>query len=88
MRAAPDVRSPATVDKRFINKSGKAVWVRRSAAVLRDDSGQARYVIGAFVDLTEQRQKDRALHQMNGFLGDNQSWWVCNMYLPCLGPPF
>ena len=25
-------------------------------------------MIGAFVDLTEQRQKDRALHQLNGFL--------------------
>ena len=40
----------------------------RSAAVMRDSAGAALFVIGAFVDLTEQRQKDRALHQMNGFL--------------------
>ena len=59
---------PATVDKRFITKAGRELWVRRSAAVIRDEAGQPRYIIGAFVDLTEQRQKDRALHQLNGFL--------------------
>jgi len=58
----------ATVDKRFLRKDGDEIWVRRSAAVVRDAGGQARYVIGAFIDLTEQRQKDRALHQMNAFL--------------------
>ena len=59
---------PSTVDKRFVHKSGWPVWVRRSAAVMRDDKGQVRYVVGAFIDLTEQRNKDRALHQMNSFL--------------------
>ncbi len=67
VRAGGDL-PPATVDKRYVTKAGHEVWVRRSAAVLRDSSGQARYIIGAFIDLTEQRKKDRALHQMNGFL--------------------
>ncbi len=58
----------STIDKRFIHKSGREVWVRRSAAVLRDEAGTPRMVIGAFVDLTEQRQKDRALLKTNGFL--------------------
>ena len=58
----------STIDKRFIHKSGREVWVRRSAAVLRDETGTPRMVIGAFVDLTEQRQKDRALLKTNGFL--------------------
>jgi diguanylate cyclase (GGDEF)-like protein/PAS domain S-box-containing protein len=56
------------VDKRFVRKDGSDVWVRRSAAAMRDPAGQVRYIVGAFVDLSEQRQKDRALHQMNGFL--------------------
>src|SRR5258708_12241850 len=66
LRAGGEI--PAQVDKRFIHKSGREQWVRRSAAVMRDAQGVALFVIGAFIDLTEQRQKDRALHQMNGFL--------------------
>src|SRR4249919_1541829 len=38
------------------------------AAVVRDANGQARHLIGAFFDLTEQRAKDRELHNMNAFL--------------------
>jgi diguanylate cyclase (GGDEF)-like protein/PAS domain S-box-containing protein len=60
---------PNSTDKRFIRKDGTELWVRRSAAVVRDPSGNVRYVVGAFVDLSEQRQKDRAIRQMNGFLG-------------------
>jgi diguanylate cyclase (GGDEF)-like protein/PAS domain S-box-containing protein len=59
---------PGAFDKRFIRKDGTELWVRRSAAVLRDASGQVRSVIGAFIDLSEQRNMDRALRQMNGFL--------------------
>ena len=66
IRAGSD--PPPTVDKRFLRKGGEELWARRSAAVVRDPSGQAHFVIGAFVDLTEQRAKDRALHNMNAFL--------------------
>jgi len=65
IRAGGDIPS---VDKRFVRKGGGEVWVRRSAAAMRDPNGQVRFIVGAFVDLTEQRQKDRALHQTNGFL--------------------
>src|SRR6202162_3820650 len=61
IRAGGEV--PATVDKRYITKSGEHLWVRRSAAVMRDEAGQARLIIGAFIDLTEQRQKDRELER-------------------------
>ena len=59
---------PMSTDKRFIRKDGSELWVRRSATVVRDAGGNVRYVVGAMVDLTEQRQKDRAIRQMNGFL--------------------
>ena len=59
---------PVTVDKRYVRKDGSEVWVRRSAAVVRDSAGVPRVVVGAVVDLTEQRAKDRSLYQMNGFL--------------------
>src|SRR5438128_11619837 len=35
------------VDKRFIRKDGREVWVRRSATVVRDPNGQPRFVVGA-----------------------------------------
>ncbi|HEY2629075.1 MAG TPA: PAS domain S-box protein, partial [Usitatibacter sp.] len=59
---------PMSTDKRFVRKDGSELWVRRSAAVVRDPAGNVRYVVGAMVDLTEQRQKDRAMRQLNGFL--------------------
>jgi diguanylate cyclase (GGDEF)-like protein/PAS domain S-box-containing protein len=59
---------PAPVDKRYLRKGGGEVWVRRSVAVVREAGGEPRYLVGAFIDLTEQRGKDRALNQTNVFL--------------------
>ena len=56
-----------TIDKRFLRKGGGEVWVRRSATVVRDPSGQARMIVGAFVDLTQQRSLDSALEQQMHF---------------------
>jgi diguanylate cyclase (GGDEF)-like protein/PAS domain S-box-containing protein len=58
----------SSIDKRFLRKDGGEIWVRRNAAVVREPTGETRFVVGAFVDLTEQRGKDRALQQLNGFL--------------------
>src|SRR5450631_1852718 len=59
---------PEAVDTRLVRKDGSQLWVRISANVIRDASGEARYVVSAIVDLTEQREKDRALRQTNAFL--------------------
>jgi diguanylate cyclase (GGDEF)-like protein/PAS domain S-box-containing protein len=66
IRAGADL--PGPVDKRFLRKDGGEVWVRRMAAVARDASGHAKLVVGAFFDLTEQRVRDRELHNTNAFL--------------------
>ena len=60
--------APPIVDKRYVRKGGGEVWVRRTATVVRDASGTPRYVVGAVQDLTEQRHRDRSVHQMNAFL--------------------
>src|SRR5258706_1364354 len=59
---------PASVDSRLVRKDGVEVWVRVSASLIRDAEGEPRYIVSAVVDLTEQRDKDRALRQANGFL--------------------
>ncbi len=62
------IDGPGTVDKRYLHKGGGEVWVRRSVAAVREPDGELRLLVGAFVDLTEQRDKDRRLHQANAFL--------------------
>ncbi|HET6264442.1 MAG TPA: EAL domain-containing protein [Usitatibacter sp.] len=66
-----EIRSGAdpqgAVDKRFLRKGGGEVWVRRSATVVRDAGGQPRFVVGAFVDLTEQRSAQSAIEQQVHF---------------------
>ena len=57
-----------TVEKRFLRRDGSVLWVRRNASVLRDGQGAPRFIIGAMLDLTAQRAKDRALTQSNSFL--------------------
>jgi diguanylate cyclase (GGDEF)-like protein/PAS domain S-box-containing protein len=66
IRSGGDMTGP--VDKRFLKKGGGEVWVRRVAAVAREPGGQAKLVVGAFFDLTEQRARDRELHNTNAFL--------------------
>ena len=44
-----------TVEKRFIHKSGRHVWVTATAALLRDAEGRPQYVIGALEDMSEKK---------------------------------
>src|ERR1700687_2754626 len=55
---------PSVVDKRYLRKDGQEVWVRRSNAVLKDSSGQARYVVGALVALAGERMRGRAPREL------------------------
>jgi diguanylate cyclase (GGDEF)-like protein/PAS domain S-box-containing protein len=67
-RAQTDGEPPAVAEKRLIRRDGTPVWVRRNAGIVRDPAGTARFVIGAFEDLTGQRARDRALVSTNRFL--------------------
>ncbi len=55
-------------DARMVRSDGSELAVRASSSVVRDAAGQVRFIVSTVVDLTEQREKDRALRQMNGFL--------------------
>ena len=65
IRGGGDPQGP--VDKRFLRKGGGEIWTRRTATVVRDPSGGARYIVGAFLDLTQQRRGDLALQQQMHF---------------------
>jgi len=55
-------------DARMVRSDGSELAVRASSSVVRDGSGQVRFIVSTVVDITEQRQKDRVLRQTNGFL--------------------
>jgi diguanylate cyclase (GGDEF)-like protein/PAS domain S-box-containing protein len=52
---------PPAVEKRFMRPDGTEVWVRRRSTVVRDASGNVRFIVTAITDLTEQRAKDQEL---------------------------
>jgi diguanylate cyclase (GGDEF)-like protein/PAS domain S-box-containing protein len=49
------------VDKRYRNRDGHVVWVRRSTSLVRDHTGAPEYVVAAFEDIGEQRSHDARL---------------------------
>jgi PAS domain S-box-containing protein len=46
------------IDKRYVTKSGRTVWVRNSTSLLHGSTGQPRNVIALVDDVTEQRHSD------------------------------
>ena len=62
------VDGAGTTDRRCVRKDGSEVWLRRTLATAREPGGELRFLVGAFVDLTEQRREDRQLHRAHAFL--------------------
>ena len=61
---------PPAVDVRVRRNDGEDRWLRCHATVVRGEDGEPRYIVAALVDLSEQRAKDRALHETNAFLAE------------------
>ncbi|MCL4688689.1 MAG: PAS domain S-box protein [Burkholderiales bacterium] len=61
-------QAPPPVERALRRRDGSTRWVRRSPGLMRDASGEPRFVICAWTDLTEQRARDRALQSTNRFL--------------------
>jgi PAS domain S-box-containing protein len=47
------------MEKRYLHKSGKVVWGRVSAGVVRGALGRALYLVGQLEDVTEQKRLER-----------------------------
>ena len=57
-----------TMEKRYLHADGSVVWGMLSVSLARDDAGNARYVIGQVVDLTERKAAEAAVHQGRSLL--------------------
>lgn len=50
-------------EKRYIRKDGTIIWAELIAAVIRDEQGNARYIVIMFQDITERKQIEQALEK-------------------------
>jgi two-component system sensor histidine kinase/response regulator len=49
---------------RFRTRDGKVIWVFSSAVALREDSGKIARFLGNLIDITERKNRDQALYEM------------------------
>jgi len=49
-----------TIEKRFIRKDGRIVWVQVSSVSVRDSGGVPQYAIGVLLDIDERKQAEMA----------------------------
>ena len=49
-----------TLEKRFIRKDGRIVWVQVSSVAVRDSGGAPQYAIGLVLDIDERKQAEMA----------------------------
>ncbi len=56
------------IEKRFIHRSGRDVWVTATTSLLRDAAGRPLYFIGALEDITEQKATRAQLELQRRFV--------------------
>ncbi len=49
-----------TIEKRFIRKDGKIVWVQVSSVAVRDEQGMPQYALGVVLDINERKRAEMA----------------------------
>lgn len=58
-------RTTYTLEKRYIRQDGSSVWVNLTGSVVCNSSGEPSYLIGVVEDISDRKQAEAALHQLN-----------------------
>jgi PAS domain S-box-containing protein len=58
------------MEKRYIHKSGRNVWVLLSVSLLRDENGQPMHFIAQLQNITSRKNAERELKQVSGALSN------------------
>jgi len=61
-------RGSATIDYRFRNRGGGWRWIRDTVTVVLDPAGKPREIVGAWIDVTSQKESAQALLELNARL--------------------
>jgi diguanylate cyclase (GGDEF)-like protein/PAS domain S-box-containing protein len=56
------------IEKRYFRKDGSIFWADLSVSAVYNDDGQIAYLLGIVVDITERKQLEHQLHQVNMLL--------------------
>ena len=62
-RAMREGMTGTTVEKRYLHKSGRVVWGRLTASLVRDEAGRPEYNIAVIEDVTERKRAEEALQK-------------------------
>src|SRR3954464_7682175 len=52
-----------TGDKRYVHKTGEALWVRRTASVIRNERGEPQHFLLMVEDVSERKANEKALRE-------------------------
>ncbi len=58
-----------SIEKRYFHKSGAAVWINLTVALVRDNSGAPKYAISVLEDITARKKTERALLESKHIAG-------------------
>ncbi|MDO9207897.1 MAG: EAL domain-containing protein, partial [Sulfuricurvum sp.] len=61
-----------SIEKRYIHKTGKLIWINLTASLVRDDNGNAKYFIKVIEDISLRKQVETALIESEQFLKESQ----------------
>ncbi len=55
---------PFTLEYRMVRDDGRVIWVRDSATTVRDEDGEPEYVLGFFFDITQRKEAELQLQEV------------------------
>ena len=55
---------PFTLEYRMVRDDGREIWVRDSATTVRNDEGEPEYVLGFFFDITQRKETELQLEEL------------------------
>ena len=61
-----------SMEKRYIHKEGRLVWINLTVSLQRDEAGQPRYCIAVIEDITRRKQTEQALRESEERLRESE----------------
>ncbi len=55
---------PFTLEYRMVRDDGRVIWVSDSATTVRNDRGEPEYVLGSFYDITQRKEAELRLQEL------------------------
>ena len=57
---------PFSLEYRMVREDGSVIWVADTATMVRDDHGEPLYVLGSIIDVTQRKEAELRLEELEG----------------------